>query len=283
MTKGKTNDKPNKKSSAGVTKKSQEPNVKTVKITRAKRLDIMLVYGGEDGYKEMQKAADFKSKRLQEKHKTHEIKTYVYTNIKSFKQIWTEIYKLTQMKTSSGSALYSLHEMHLFGHSSNKMLYLVGKGENITISMVIELEKLDWHKKEGCIIFHSCRSGRYEDNTDKKNTNCIAREFSKCQKVITVGQMVYATFNTGDELKDWRKRNKQLSNKLKVDLLGFDSLVLWGYKSERKVKKYYSKDPEYSLLEDWQIWPARMFISGEINLARICYKGVYNNTDEKYI
>ncbi|MCV5753899.1 hypothetical protein OFN51_34410, partial [Escherichia coli] len=78
---------------------------------------MMMAYGGEHGSIEMLKAAKFKGERLKEKYKNNEVLIESYTDVKSFKDIWTRLYRKTLEKTKSNTLVYELYEMHLFGHS----------------------------------------------------------------------------------------------------------------------------------------------------------------------
>ena len=74
--------------------------------------------------------------------------------------------------------------------------------------------------------------------------------------------MVFASYNSIIHSSEIRYR-EMANDYVEVDILGSKNLVLWGYKSGNKIKKHYSKQEEFSALNDGQIWPCRKFRNGE--------------------
>jgi hypothetical protein len=243
-----------------------EPNgavhVHQVKITRTKRYDVMIAYGGHGGA-EMLKAANFKRKRLKEQYPHGEIpETKVFRTRQEFKDIWTNIFIDLGLRNKSGMPTYDLHEIHIFAHSNSDHIK-IKEGENIDTDIIKQLEQLKWNDEKGYLVLHSCRSARWEDDdvTKRESEDCLASDFSKYHKAYVIGQMVYASFNYGEKPEDWLYRDR-FNDKIAVDFMGLDELVLWGYKSGTSINDHYSKNKEYTNLTDGQIWPCRKYRNG---------------------
>lgn len=271
--------------SSAFTKKTEgneNGNIKKVAITRPKRYDIMIAYGGHGG-PEMLKAAEFKKKRLQSLYPTGVIpEPRIFKSRQEFLDIWKKIHKELGEKNKSGLPKYDLHEIHIFAHSNPEHI-TIRKGEHIDSKIIKSLEKLKWNPEKGYLVMHSCRSGRHEGDNEgeRDNKNCIAREFSSNQSAYVIGQMVYASFNYGPLPEDWKYRDT-FNDKIAIDILGKQELVLWGYKSGDAVKKRFSEDKEYDALSDGQIWPCRKYRDGE-DVFRTVSSHAFNHDDLTFI
>lgn len=244
-------------------KEGEEPYVHHVIISRTKRYDAMIAYGGHGGA-EMLKAAEFKRKRLLEKDPDSVIPApKIFRSQQEFKDIWTSIFNDLQLRNKSGMYTYELYEIHIIAHSNSDFI-IIKEGEHITEEVVKTLEKLRWHPQNGYLVLHSCRSGRFEDDDiiERDSKECIARSFSKFHETNVIGQMVFASYNSIIHSSEIRYR-EMANDYVEVDILGSKNLVLWGYKSGNKIKKHYSKQEEFSALNDGQIWPCRKFRNGE--------------------
>ncbi|MGY6027432.1 hypothetical protein [Phytobacter sp. AG2a] len=271
--------------SSAFTKKTEgneNVNIKKVAITRPKRYDIMIAYGGHGG-PEMLKAAEFKKKRLQILYPTGVIpEPKIFKSRQEFLDIWKKTHEELGERNKSGLPKYDLHEIHIFAHSNPDHI-TIKEGEHIDSEIIKSLEKLDWNQEKGHLVLHSCRSGRHE-NDDKKIRNskeCIARTFSENQKTYVIGQMVYASFNYGPNPEDWKYR-ETLNDKIAIDIFGKQELVLWGYKSGDAVKNRYSKDKEYGVLSGGQIWPCRKYRDGQ-EIVRTVSSHAFNYDDLTFI
>lgn len=272
--------------SLGKTRRSNdngEPNVVHVAISRPIRYDVMIAYGGHGGA-EMLKAAEFKKKRLESKYPKGEVKgPMIFKSLADFEKIWTAIFYDICKLNKSGQPKYDLCEIHIFAHSNPDRIS-IKKGEHITAEVVESLENLIWNPGKGYLVLHSCRSGRYEsDDLDQRSGGeCIARAFSRHESsAYVIGQMVYASFNYGPGLEDFKYR-KTVNDYVAIDLFGKQELLLWGYKSGSKVKKRFSNDREYESLVDGQIWPCRKYRNGE-KLDRTVTSDVFNYDDLNFV
>lgn len=265
---------------------SQDPNhLKVQCITRKIPYFVMIAYYksfDEDETRAFIAAAEFKKKRLQEQYPNayiDEVKRV--TTSDDFIKAWNEINTFL-----TGPLMqYDLREVHFFGHSSFKDLnfYLSEiKGNDVDV-----IPKLPWSKTLGAsaLVLHSCRSSRYEEQKGEAlaSKKCIANDLSKSQRVRVVGQVVYATNNTGDTVGEWKYRNSSLTNYWELDWFDINpNVVLWGYRAGLSVWWYYSSDNEYKNLSDSQIWPCRGFIAGKEH-PRIVRADVFNDFDLTYI
>jgi len=260
-------------------------------IIKRKKLYILSYYSksGEDTFK---RAARFKKKRLQEKYSDAVYWVKSFTSVEDFKKVWKEVYQAT----TGEKALYFLVEFHYFGHSSPHFFYFLGG--KFGIEDIPQIEILTFDAQDGALILHSCLSSMYEEQ--KQNTqylpnikkeqdkkSCIAHSFANYLKVKTIGQVVKANFNTGDTEDDFKYRSYSWYNKVKVDWVGKENLVLWGYNAGKAVdsKHLGSKETiEHSLLADYQLFPARGFEKdGNETVGRIVQSDVFNALDLKYI
>ncbi|MCL9674339.1 hypothetical protein [Citrobacter sp. MNAZ 1397] len=257
-------------------------HVHQVKITQTKRYDVMIAYGGHGGA-EMLKAAEFKRKRLLEKAPESVIPTpKIFRSQQEFKDIWTSIFNDLQLRNKSGMYTYELHEIHIFAHSDPDQIR-IRDGEHINKTVIQSLEKLRWSPELGHLVLHSCRSGRFENDrlTERNSEECIARDFSRCQSAYVIGQMVYASFNYGPQPQDWKYR-ATVNDKIAIDVLGMNELVLWGYKSGDAIKDRFSNDVEYKTLFGGQLWPCRKYRNGE-KIDRKVAQDQFNDDDLNFI
>lgn len=246
------------------------------KITRKKDLYVMIPYT-KTGETSFTRAAEYKKNRLQKLYSDAEFRVKSFNTTDDFKGIWTEIYN----DTTAENAKYNLKEIHYFGHSGHSALYL--SNGTYTKDDIGKLEKLSW-SENGALVFHSCRSSRYEDHEDKtlRDTgDCIARSFSSLQDAKVIGQMMYATYDTADTVDEMKYRNRSITNKVLVDVWGSNNLVLWGYKAGSSADAY-EKDEEYKKLSNGQIWPCRGFNKGLV-LPRVVHADHFNDLDLTYI
>ncbi|WP_373239247.1 hypothetical protein [Kluyvera ascorbata] len=272
--------------STGVTQKTNDCSVQNichVAISRPVRYDVMIAYGGHGGA-EMLKAAEFKKKRLEAKYPNGVvIGPKIFKSLDEFEKIWTDIFYDVCKLNKSGLPTYDLCEIHIFAHSNPDRIS-IKKGEHITSEIVESLENFIWNPENGYLVLHSCRSGRYEsDDIDQRSGGeCIARAFSRHEpSAYVIGQMVYASFNYGLDLEDYKYRTS-INDYIAIDWLNKQEILLWGYKSGSKVEKRYSNDPGYKNLADGQIWPCRKFRNGEA-LSRAVTRNGFNYDDLNFI
>ncbi|END1364746.1 hypothetical protein ABLL29_004497 [Salmonella enterica subsp. enterica] len=289
-----------------------ESNVVKVAITRTKPLCVIIAYAWHGG-KTIMKTAHFKEKHLLEKYPSTEVDIVTVLSPDDFNSVWEDIYTKTTEKTKGEIPVYELYEVHFLGHGAPDQLYL--KGVSYTVGMAEKLKVLPWHKEYGILVLHACRTGRMKENEKgeyDENAKCIAAEFSRIQKTKVIGQMVHATFNTEHShtiqtgiglaytpeglavpqpiyrtFKDkigFKYRDYSLANSINIDILGEDNIVLWAYKAGSNVAGLYSKDKEYGILSDMQVWPCRLFINGiPQDEQRIVEADKFNANDLEYM
>lgn len=268
------------------TKQDGQPNTQQQIIKRKKPLYVVMYYTGKGGA-QMQRAANNKAMRLKQADGSHPtnrdyrvIEQFDFLLVKDFKTIWTTIYN----KTSTPDANYILHEIHIFGHSLPNFLQLRGSAEIIDDAVVKTLEPLNWHPTKGALVLHSCRSGRFEDQDDKKlklERFCIARSFSTAQQTKVIGQMTYAKFNVITSLDSVKYYSPMINHAL-VDWANVGNIVLWAYKTGNSVQSIHGNTAEYKVLADEQLWPCRVFNKG-IDQAYNYGRDQFNEADLTYI
>ncbi|CAK7067838.1 hypothetical protein [Saezia sanguinis] len=262
---------------------SDKPDTLVVKcITRKRPYFVMMPYYRADAESKTRAfvaAANFKKERLQKLYPDARIDVKPVTKADDFKTVWNGINGLL-----TGPMIgYDLREVHYFGHSDFDNLYLFG--DEISYDDVPELQQLPWSAGVGksAFVLHSCRSSRFEEQNEgnKALKKCIANAFSESHRVRVIGQVVYATNNTGDSVAEWKYRNSSSENKRLIDELKVNNVVLWGYCAGGSSSGYMTSS-EYWNLKSGQIWPCRGFFGGS-DLPRTVAKDVFNSFDLTYI
>lgn len=263
---------------------SPEPDHLVVQcITRKKPYFVMLPYykaQAQDETRAFVAAAEFKKQRLQRQYPDALIEVIQITTPDDFTHAWNHINGLL----TGPQIQYELREVHYFGHSDFDKLHLLGG--SISYNEVRQLPQLPWSSTAGAsaLVLHSCRSSRFEARKkldEIEAMKCIANAFSQAHKVRVIGQVVYATNNTGDAIEDWKYRNSSSENKQLIDVQKVSNVVLWGYCAGGSSLEF-ADTSEYWNLKSGQIWPCRGFINGT-DYARIVQKNVFNDFDLKYI
>lgn len=252
--------------------------------------------------KSFEVAAEFKKKRLEQRYPKaiidHDYKvTYAADFIRTLNGINEKIKSCPN---------YLLKEIHFFGHSNYDNLYFLGDGNDLTYEKLKELNPLPWDSgySDAALVLHSCRSSRFEDQSkqnDKDSKKCIANALSEHLKARVVGQVTYATNNTGKTLSDWKYRNSSLTNSWEIDWFTMNpDIVLWGYAAGTSTEYNYGETEEYQKFVTYktrylrgmrtykvaesnnQIWPCRAFQPGK-TFERIVEKDQFNRFDLIYI
>lgn len=78
----------------------------------------------------------------------------------------------------------------------------------------------------------------------KEEQKCIANAFSETQQTKVIGQVVFASFNTGSDIDSLKYRDPSWFNAAFVDVLKFSNLVLWGYKAGDEIDGAFSEDAD---------------------------------------
>ncbi|RUS67392.1 hypothetical protein CUZ56_01337 [Saezia sanguinis] len=200
---------------------------------------------------------------------------------------------------------YLLKEVHFFGHSNFDMLFFHGKGDNLTYGKLKELNPLPWDNDylDAALVLHSCRSSRFEDQEEDKDIRaekCIANALSKHLNAKVVGQVTFATNNTGKTVNDWKYRNSALKNQWEIDWFTMNpNIVLWAYAAGTSVQATHGNSEEYKKFLTYQthyirgvryttsesnnqIWPCRAFQPGR-TFERVVEKDKFNRFDLIYI
>jgi len=258
---------------------SEQPDTLVTKcITRKKPYFVMMPYYRSDDVSRTRAfvaAANFKKERLQRLYPDALIEVKLITTADDFKTTWNAIGTFI----TNSNEQYYLKEVHYFGHSDYNNLYLLGQ---ISYDDVTQLQQLPW-SVGGTFALHSCQSSRFEEQNEEGvlAKKCIANAFSRAHDVRVIGQVVYATNNTGDTVDDFKYRNRSLTNWFLVDLVDVNNVVLWGYRAGSSSEKFAS-DPEYKQLSNFQIWPCRVFSNG-VDFPRAVAKDTFNHFDLTYI
>lgn len=263
-----------------------QPNTHHQIIKRKKLLYIILYYWGDgaSGKYQMKNSGAFKANRLRYGNfsgfstsppKDREVKLFEIYQNKDFQETWTKVYNLANQDN------YTLQEVHIFAHGAHNSLYMYG--ETFTIDLVKTLETLPFGKT-GALVLHTCRGGRYEDNSENDERDasekCIARAFAEHLNIKVIGQMTGANFTIAFSLEDCKYCNFEFVRRMLS--VGASNAILWGYKMGTEIKRRDGDKPDYQILADGQLWSARVFYGDGREIYSIG-KDMFNDSDLKYI